>query len=54
MFEISVNTKISVLGFYRYIRNTREISVNIFTQISVRRKLFKIDGNVWKTPKNVK
>ena len=28
--------------------------MDIFTQISVRRKLFKIDGNAWKTPNNNK
>ena len=43
--EISINTDISVLGFYEYIGNIKEISVDIFTQISVRQKLSKIDGN---------
>ena len=54
MFEILVNIDISILRFYGYIRNIGEISIDIFTQISVRRKLFKIDGNAWKTPKNDK
>ena len=43
--EISVNTDISVLGFYGYIGNIGEISVDIFHQISMRQKLSKIDGN---------
>ena len=43
--EISVNTYISVLGFYGYIGNIGEISVDIFHQISMRQKLSKIDGN---------
>ena len=43
--EISVNTDISILGFYGYIENIGEISVDIFHQISVRQKLSKIDGN---------
>ena len=43
--EILVNTDISVLGFYGYIGNIGEISVDIFHQISVRQKLSKIDGN---------
>ena len=41
--KISVITDISVLRFYRYIRNIREISVE--------RKLFKIYRNVWKNSK---
>ena len=49
--EISVNTDISVLGFYRYIG---EISVDNFTQISVIQKLSKIDRNAYKNPKNDK
>ena len=28
--------------------------MDVFTQKLVRRKLFKIDGNAWKTPKNDK
>ena len=28
--------------------------MDIFTQILVRQKLFKNDGNAWKTPKNNK
>ena len=43
--EISVNTDISILGFYGYIENIGEISVDIFHQISVWQKLSKIDGN---------
>ena len=43
--EISINTDISVLEFYGYIRNIGEISMNIFTQISMRQKLSKIDEN---------
>ena len=35
-FEISVNTDISILGFYRYIRNIKEILVDILTKISIR------------------
>ena len=52
--EISVNTDISVLGFQEYIGNIKEISVDIFTQISVRQKLSKIDGNAQKNPNNDK
>ena len=33
---------ISLLGFYGYIENIGEISVDILTKISMRRKLFKI------------
>ena len=43
--EISVNIDVSILGFYRYIGNIGEISVDIFTQILVRQKLSKIDEN---------
>ena len=43
--KISVNTDISVLGFYEYIGNIGEISVNILTKISMRQKLFKIHKN---------
>ena len=46
-----VNMNISVVEFYGYIE---KISIDIFTQISVRQKLFKINGNAWKTPKNDK
>ena len=46
-----VNMNISVVEFYGYIE---KISIDIFTQISVRQKLFKINGNTWKTPKNDK
>ena len=35
MIEISVNTDILVLGFYGYIGNIGEISVDIFHQISM-------------------
>ena len=43
--EISVNIDVSILGFYRYIGNIGEISVDIFTQILVRQKLSRIDEN---------
>ena len=43
--EILVNIDVSILGFYRYIGNIGEISVDIFTQILVRQKLSKIDGS---------
>ena len=46
LFEISVNTDISVLEFYRYIENIGEILVDILTKILVRWKLFKIHENV--------
>ena len=49
--KISVNTDISVLGFYEYIGNIGEISVDILTKISMRRKLFKIHKNAWKNSK---
>ena len=45
VFDISVNTNISILGFYGYIGNIKKISMDIFTQILVRQKSFKIDGN---------
>ena len=45
--KISVIMNILVLRFYGYIRNIEKISVDIFWQISVERKLFK-------TPKNDK
>ena len=35
-FEILVNTDISILGFYRYIGNIGEISLDILTKISIR------------------
>ena len=34
--EISINMDISVFGFYGYIKNIEKISLNIFTQISMR------------------
>ena len=43
--EILVNIDVSILGFYRYIGNIGEISVDIFTQILVRQKLSRIDEN---------
>ena len=52
--EISVNTNISVLGFYGYMGNIEEISVDIFHQISVRQKLSKIDGMLRKIQKMIK
>ena len=36
MFEISINTDISVLEFYKYIKNIREISMSILTKISIQ------------------
>ena len=42
-FEISINTDILVIVFYGHIGNIREISV--------KRKLFKIHGNIWKNSK---
>ena len=44
--EISVFTDISVLRFYGYIGNIGEISVDIFSQISIESKLFKINRNI--------
>ena len=38
--KISINTDISVIGFYGNIRNIDKISVDIFTKISVRLKKF--------------
>ena len=35
MIKISVNTDISVIGFYGNIRNIGKISLDIFTKISV-------------------
>ena len=37
-----VNTDISILEFYEYIRNIGEISVDIFTQISIRQNNTKL------------
>ena len=45
VFDISVNTNILILRFYGYIGNIEKISMDIFTQILVRQKSFKIDGN---------
>ena len=42
MFEISINTNILVFGFYGYIENIGEISMNILTKIPIRKKWFKI------------
>ena len=39
--KISVNTDISIIGFYGNIRNISKISVDIFTKISVI-KIFHI------------
>ena len=44
--EISINMDLLVLGFYGYIGNIGEISMDIFHQISVRQKLFKIHENI--------
>ena len=38
--KISVNTDISVIGFYENIGNIGKISVDIFTKISVQLKFF--------------
>ena len=46
--EISVFTDISGLRFHGYIGNIGEISVDIFSQISIESKLFKINRNTWK------
>ena len=43
MYEILVNTDISVFGFYG---NIGEILVNILTKISLKHKWFKIHENV--------
>ena len=43
MMKISIITNISVLRFYRYIRNIEKISVE--------RKLFKIYRNAWENSK---
>ena len=51
MMKILVITNISVLRFYGYIRNIEKISVDIFSQILVERKLFKIYRNAWKNSK---
>ena len=51
LFEISVNTDISILGFYGYIENIGEILVDILTKILVRQKLFKIHENIWNNSK---
>ena len=40
-FKISINTDISVIGFYENIENIEKISVDIFTKISVI-KIFHI------------
>ena len=42
LWKISVNTDISVLEFYEYIINIEEISVDIFTQISIRQNNTKL------------
>ena len=43
--QISVITHTSVFRFNGYIGNIEEISVDIFSQISVEQKLFKIHKN---------
>ena len=53
--EISINMDISILGFYRYIKNISKISMGVLIKMSIKQKLFKIHGNVWKKlPKNDK
>ena len=49
--KISVIMNMSILRFYGYIENIGEISVDIFSQISIERKLFKIHRNAWKNSK---
>ena len=54
--KILVNTDISILEFYGYIRSIGIISVDIFTKISVKQKLtkkyFEIHVNTLKMCKN--
>ena len=45
LMEVSVIMDILVLQFYGYIGNIGEISMNIFSQISVEKKLLKIHRN---------
>ena len=45
-FEISVNTDISILGFYEYIKNIGKISMDVLTKMLIKRKLFKIHENI--------
>ena len=40
MIKISINTNISVIGFYGNIENIGKISVDIFTKISVQLNFF--------------
>ena len=49
--KISVIMNMSILRFYGYIENIGEISVDIFSQISMEQKLFKIHRNAWKNSK---
>ena len=44
--EISINMDISILGFYRYIKNISKISMDVLIKMSIKQKLFKIHGNV--------
>ena len=44
--KISVSMDISVLGFYGYIGDISDISVNIFTLISIYRKLNCCDQSI--------
>ena len=50
--KISVNKNISVIRFYKYIRNIGKISMDTFTKISEKRKLYKIHINTSKFLKN--
>ena len=43
--KISVTTHTSVFRFYGYIENIEKISMDIFSQISMEQKLFKIHKN---------
>ena len=46
MMKISVSTDISVLKFYGYIGYIRDISIDIFTLISIYRKLNCCDQSI--------
>ena len=41
-FEISINTDISILRFYGYIKNINKIIMNILKKILMEQKLLKI------------
>ena len=50
--EILVNIDVSILGFYRYIGNIEEISVDILTKISINKNYSKFMETFGETPKN--